>query len=52
MAAVAEIRRDDEMPGRTENRESDERQQNRIKARDDGHGGDARITEHLRHVHR
>ena len=40
------------MPRRAEDRESDERQQDGIETGDDGHGRDARVTEHLRHVHR
>ena len=46
------IRSHDEMAGRTEHRERDQRQQHGVKSSDQGRAGDARITQHLRDIHR
>ncbi len=52
IAAVAEIRRHDEMARRAEHREGDGRQKNRVETGDDRCLRDPRIAEHLRDVHR
>ena len=46
------VGRHDQVAGRPEDRECDERQQHGVEAGDDGHPGDAGVAEHLRDVHR